>query len=269
MLFSGIYVFLLLFSRPRDNHAVTQMIASNVQSVSTTVVQLYVAERGGGRQWKYVLTGVAILAKDSNRRSYFIQVFDMDQRRLSWEQEIYREFQFKMPKSDVAIFEADNAVCSLLFADATEAKHFQSAVQLRLSKLTKNLSVQPRVQPANMAMPQPTVVHNVSLGTTNSEKKSPKMSRNPLKKKNKKSKPKLTLDDIGAPTNFVHIMGTKLKAGGEMQTVNNMTEIEPGMRQIFEMVRQRFCISTPFSLQFPIFSGFSQKSTKKLQKKSR
>ena len=121
------------FFRPRDNHAITQMIGSNVQSVSTTVVQLYVAERGGGRQWKYVLTGVAILAKDSNRRSYFIQVFDMDQRRLSWEQEIYREFQFKMPKSDVAIFEGDNAVCSLLFADATEAKHFQSAVQLRLS----------------------------------------------------------------------------------------------------------------------------------------
>ena len=44
------------------------------------------------------------------------------------------------------------------------------------------------------------------------------------KEKKKGGKPKLTLDDIGAPTNFVHIMGSRLD-GGEMQVVNNLEEI--------------------------------------------
>ena len=86
------------------------------------------------------MTGVACLAKDSNRRSYFIQVFDMDQAKLAFEQEIYREFDFKMPKRDVGTFEADSALAALLFADVREATDFKKAVDLRLSKLKKRVS---------------------------------------------------------------------------------------------------------------------------------
>ena len=206
------------------------MIGSNVQSVSTTVVQLYVAKTVGRQStWNYLLTGVACLAKDSNRRSYFIQVFDMDQSQLAWEQEVYREFQFKMSKPEVAIFEADNSMAALMFADVNEAFHFQNAVQLRLSKLQQKAKTVVNV-PTNLAPPA-SKMHNVNLTA-----KSPKMNKiGAGGKSKKKSKAKLTLDDIGKPTNFVHIQGSKLEKGGEMQMVNNLSEIEPGMRQIFQM----------------------------------
>ena len=203
------------------------------------MVQLYVAETVGRQSsWNYILTGVACLAKDSNRRSYFIQVFDMDQNQLAWEQEVYREFQFKKGKPDVFIFEADDAMAALLFADVNEAKHFQKAVQLRLSKLRQKPKTVVNV-PTNLAPPA-SLMHNVNLtGKSGGGQaaKSPKMNRSPAAggKSKKKTKGKLTLDDIGAPTNFMHIQGSKLEAGGEMQMVNNLTEIEPGMRQIFQM----------------------------------
>ena len=78
--------------------------------------------------------------------------------------------------------------------------------------------------------PKATPIHNVHLPVNTFS------MTNPLKKAKKKGgKVKLTLDDIGAPTNFVHIQGSKLEAGGELQMVNNLEEIEPGMRQIFLM----------------------------------
>ena len=112
--------------------------------MSTTVVQLFLCKpRASTANWDYVVTGVACLAKDSNRRSYFIQVFDMDQSKLAFEQEVYREFDFKMSKKDVGIFETDSTVAALMFADVREATDFKRAIDLRLSKLQKRVSAVP------------------------------------------------------------------------------------------------------------------------------
>ena len=104
----------------------------------------------------------------------------MDQNQLAWEQEVYREFQFKKGKPDVFIFEADDAMAALLFADVNEAKHFQKAVQLRLSKLRgqKPKTVVNAV-PTNLAPPA-SLMHNVNLtGKSGGGQaaKSPKMNR--------------------------------------------------------------------------------------------
>ena len=70
------------------------------------------------------VTGVVCLVKDSNRRSYFIQVFDMDIPQRIWEQELYEEIDYKCPKHDVHVFEADQSMEALYFAEITEAQDF-------------------------------------------------------------------------------------------------------------------------------------------------
>ena len=127
---------------PAENSAICRMIGAKIQSVATTVVQLYQVQPRK-QHWDYLLTGVACLAKDFNRRSYFIQIFDMDKQKLAWEQEIYNEFKFKMPKLNVAVFEADTVMAALLFADSREASDFDKAIQLRLSKLQRTVVTQP------------------------------------------------------------------------------------------------------------------------------
>ena len=70
------------------------------------------------------VTGVACLVKDSNRKSYYIQIFDMDIPQRIWEQELYEEFSFKTPKEDVIVFEAELSMVALYFAEILEASDF-------------------------------------------------------------------------------------------------------------------------------------------------
>ena len=59
----------------------------------------------------------------------------MDQSRLAWEQEIYKEFDVKRPLQDVIIFEADQDVAALYFADVREATHFEQQIYARLQRM--------------------------------------------------------------------------------------------------------------------------------------
>ena len=59
---------------------------------------------------------VLFFSKDSSRRSYFIQLFNMDESRMIWEQEIYFEFYAKRPLADVITFESDESMVALYFA---------------------------------------------------------------------------------------------------------------------------------------------------------
>ena len=67
---------------------------------------------------------VLFFSKDSKRRSYFIQVFNMDESRMIWEQEIYFEFYAKRPLADVITFESDESMVALYFAGLHEAESF-------------------------------------------------------------------------------------------------------------------------------------------------
>ena len=64
------------------------------------------------------------MVKDSNRRSYFMQVFDMNNRRRIWEQEIYFELKYQNPKDDVHMFEAERSMVAFHFAQIEEAADF-------------------------------------------------------------------------------------------------------------------------------------------------
>ena len=94
-----------------------------VQSLCTAVIQLYTCGPNENR-WVKKVTGVVCLVKDSNRRSYYIQVFDMDIPQRIWEQELYNEIDYKCLKHNVHVFEADQSMAALYFAEITEAQDF-------------------------------------------------------------------------------------------------------------------------------------------------
>ena len=135
---------------PKDNMCVVQMLGPRAQSLSTAVVQFFTCSPQE-RQWTlrgnydnfvtlhliqlfrffcYKVTGVACLVKDSNRKSYYIQIFDMDIPQRIWEQELYEEFSFKMPKEDVLVFEAELSMVALYFAEIREASDFMQQVHM-------------------------------------------------------------------------------------------------------------------------------------------
>ena len=120
---------------PGEIQKVRDLLGQRVTSKSTAVIKFYTSNPGTGR-WNFILTGVACVSKDSNRRTYFIQIFNIDQCKLEWEQEVYYEFSFKKDKSDAKIytFEADNVMALMNFADENEAIDFESAITKRLQQ---------------------------------------------------------------------------------------------------------------------------------------
>ena len=59
---------------PEENHKVFDMLGERRQSLSTAVVQLFIANNTTPRSWQLVVTGVACFVKDSIRRGFYIQV---------------------------------------------------------------------------------------------------------------------------------------------------------------------------------------------------
>lgn len=216
---------------PRDNKLAARILADKVQSVATGVVQLFTCRNSA--QWHFKLTGVACLSKDSRRRSYYIQVLDMDANCLAWEQEIYYEFEFSMSSSsDVLVFEADDTMAALYFARSDEAVIFANGIKERLAKM----QMQRMKMVTEPAPVPPVIVHEVNLGDVRqqrpSEASSSSFSWNIFGKKSKA--PKLSKADIGTPTNYVHLQGVKASTEG-FEKVNNLSELEPSLRKLFTM----------------------------------
>lgn len=218
---------------PQDNNLVARMLKPKVQSVSTAVVQLFTSFNCS--PWQLKLTGVACFSKDSNRRSYFIQLFDMDECKKAWEQEVYCELKLRQPTSDILMFEADSSMVALVFASVNEATDFAENFQRRLMKIQKPSRVV-AMEEGPGAVPTP--VHVVDL--ENRVRKKPTKSSGGvmgtlgLSWGKKKERPKISKLDIGVPSGFVHMEGVRSSSDG-LKKVGNLDELEPGIRKLFAM----------------------------------
>jgi len=209
---------------PEENSKVFEMLGDRRQSLSTAVVQLLLANQTSNRQWQLVVTGVACFVKDSVRRGYFIQVFDMDNCQRIWEQELYNEMIYKNPTSTFHTFEGDSTTVGLSFADNREAEEFKAAVNERLEKIKSRAERRKREKenkkyPQEISIPQSKEVefdHNgniqidSSVHSINETHHGKKVKRGwSLKMKKNKSKSRLSKEDISLPEvgTFVHING--------------------------------------------------------------
>lgn len=183
-----------------ENQKIFLALGKSCSTLGTTVVQLFLTEEPYHSSWIKKNCGVVCFVKDCDRRSYFIKLFDMDKCVWVWEQELYNQFVYKPSCTFFHVFEADNCMAGLNFADNDEALNFKSVIQKRLQmreerKRQKRMTQQ-SVQPSNAGiMP--------SRSKSQSSQSLPNGKEEKVEKK--KRKKKLTKDDIGTPSNFTHL----------------------------------------------------------------
>ncbi|TKS90889.1 Neural Wiskott-Aldrich syndrome protein [Collichthys lucidus] len=95
-------------------------------TLSSAVVQVFTADRNS--IWNKRCCGVACLVKDNPQRSYFIRVFDLRDGKITFEQELYSNFNIYLPKSYFMTFAGDTCQVGLNFASEEETKRFRSQV---------------------------------------------------------------------------------------------------------------------------------------------
>lgn len=74
-----------------------------VQSIFTTVVEIYCTEPPFHSEWKRKFTAVLCLIKDNARKSFFFKAYSFTG--LLWEQELYRNMDYIRTKVFLHVFE--------------------------------------------------------------------------------------------------------------------------------------------------------------------
>lgn len=206
-----------------QNKRLFELLSPRCVTMASAVVQVYFAEAPSYNRWVKRYCGVATLVRDSNKKSYYIRIYDLKNNVHLWEQELYKEFQYKSPKPFFHSFEADSCMAGLNFADELEARTFQNAVNDKLQNRHRTQKRRPAAAAPGHMMPPPAVPVNNTNQLQTLQTVSPKLSVSATnlsssgnysgtgtvskaqKKKDKNKPKKLTTADIGAPSNFQHI----------------------------------------------------------------
>jgi len=187
------------------------------QIVSIAVVKLYLTDNSEDhRVWHEKCTGTVTFTKDYARKSYFIQIFEMQSYQRVWEQELYNEIVYKSPTPQgwFHTFEADKSMAGLSFLDEKEAKTFLEAVQTKIAQKREKLQSQRQQQRHT-----PAPVKQIPAATT---KLGPTVNLKPNKNDTLKGKKKkLSKADISGPSSFVHVSGVQRAQHGGMEMVDN------------------------------------------------
>ena len=230
-----------------ENDLVFSLLGEKCVTLSSAVIQLLVTTPPTHSKWTKHTTGVVCFVKDNIVRSYFIKVYDIDNKRQCvWQQELYRYFDYKAARINFHTFEADSCRAGLYFADSNEANDFLNIVESKVkilekrgknSKQQSNSSSYPSITgPAS----DPFASH-----TPIASKKKEKGKKE--KDKKIKNKPKVRKEDIGLPTDFQHLR----HIGWTAETGFNVTNITPEYKKFFE-----FAGVTEKQLQLPNIRSF-------------
>ncbi|KAF6019209.1 WASL [Bugula neritina] len=231
-----------------ENEVIFNALGNRSVTLSTAVVQVFLADQNtnSGPRWNKRCTGVLTFVKDNENRSYYLRVFNLKQRRVEWQQEVYSQFKYKEPRDQFHTFEADTCSAGINFADPEEAKHFASVVNDTVNKRverrrTKRRQTQMARQagggpPSNTGAPLSISGPQSSLPATpeKTEAPAPTYIAKSAAKKDKKSrndKRKITKDEISGPSDFRHVN----HVGWDPNSGFDVNNLDSDMKSLFEM----------------------------------
>ncbi|XP_051950188.1 actin nucleation-promoting factor WAS [Xyrauchen texanus] len=191
---------------PQENERLEDLLGRRCVSLSSAVVQLFMALPSEPTRWTFQQAGVVSFVKDSPQRSYFIRLYDMKAGKLVWEQEIYNQLMYQRAKLFFHTFPGDDCQVGLNFADVTEAENFFTVVEEKISQRNNRFENQQRKGSVSRGIGTPTMTPMVPLTVQNQiiPTKS-KKEKKEKEKKNKKKGSKLLKGQIGAPSGFTHV----------------------------------------------------------------
>jgi len=169
--------------------------------VCAGIVRLY---RTKGQPWEYTgIVGIAIFARDPVNGRNNILILDIRNYKKIFEQELYYNFKYDLPKSFFHTFEVTDCVAGLSFADEKEARVFGSAVKSSLPIISRRISAQISQSNVNTTNVNTTTVNTTPLPPSSSKREEKKSFGRFFKKifKGKKEEQEF---EISGPTNFRH-----------------------------------------------------------------
>uniref|UniRef100_UPI00398F67BB actin nucleation-promoting factor WAS-like n=1 Tax=Pristiophorus japonicus TaxID=55135 RepID=UPI00398F67BB len=229
-----------------DNQRLYGLLGRNCVTLSSAVVQLYLAAPERQHRWVKQHCGVVCFVKDNPKRSYFIRLYDLRECRLLWEQEVYIQFQYSARRPYFHTFFADDCQAALNFSDELEGEKFKAVVDHKVRILQQrkgsrksvksnssrrsvksnmlgiNDNTNPSLPMAAVDIPNPDItshryrVSSSSLATQ--DRKKAKTNRN-----------KVSKSDIGAPCNFQHVG----HVGWDPRTGFDMNLMDPDLMEVF------------------------------------
>jgi len=240
-------------------------------ALALAVVKLYLSVQG---EWKEKVIGAGTLTKDFSRKSYFIQIFDVQQRQKVLEVELIMEVNYSNPDALFHTFKWEDSLAGLSFVDQGEATNFWNVIQntmerkrtsMELSQGNKqvnhesgfvasscgqqanSMNEDPMVQQMNnlrsyiQAAREANMFDEVSMLESNfmmlqKEFKRQQEDATGSHKMEKGKRPKVRREDIGAPRNPVHKTGMRVAAGGDLEVVGNSDLLDPVLLKVFNVL---------------------------------
>ncbi|XP_015278994.1 PREDICTED: wiskott-Aldrich syndrome protein homolog, partial [Gekko japonicus] len=120
--------------KDHENQQVFELLGRKCMTMVTTVAQLFLALPQSSRIWSKQGCGVLCFVKDNPRRSYFVRFYDLKDRKMIWEQELYNQMAYTAATSYFHTFPGDECQVGLSFADEDEALDFQQIVEEKIQK---------------------------------------------------------------------------------------------------------------------------------------
>nr|XP_053626645.1 actin nucleation-promoting factor WASL-like isoform X2 [Cherax quadricarinatus] len=111
-----------------ENDDVFSLLQPGCEAKATGVVQVFSTVPPHHNTWTKMTAGVITFTRDSTKRSFYIQVYDIVERVKVFEQEIYREFEYSNSVSFFHQFESEERMIGLNFSDDDDALNFSNAV---------------------------------------------------------------------------------------------------------------------------------------------
>ncbi|XP_062315564.1 WASP actin nucleation promoting factor b [Osmerus eperlanus] len=224
-----------------ENESVVELLGRRCVTLSTAVIQLWMALPHSSSQWSLQHTGVVCFVKDNPLRSYFVRLYDFKEGKLIWEQELYNQLTYHNPQIFFHTFAADECQVGLNFSSEQEAETFRVSVQEKLSQRANRQEKRPASHEKRQLPPLPppntSPVHPGGTPTMDiqnpgilaSRYRSPAAHKVKKDKKSKKKGAKLTKADIGAPSGFKHVTHVGWDPNSGFDTAN----LDPDLKTLF------------------------------------
>ncbi|KAL1512577.1 hypothetical protein ABEB36_002149 [Hypothenemus hampei] len=173
-----------------ENFQVFELLGNRCQTISTTVVQLFLTTPPNHSQWVKKDTGVLCFVKDNGKKNYFFRLFSLRRNQLIWEHEMYNNMDYNEELTYFHTFEGEECMVAFNFANQQEARTFKANVDSKIATRRRKEERKARqiTQTQNLKLPE----RNLDFGAKQEFRR-------------EKRKRNITKADIGNPTGFIHI----------------------------------------------------------------
>lgn len=238
-------------SKP-EHELLFNMFTPKSWSLCTTVAQVLEGENG---RWKLRDSGILCFIKDHVQKSFFLRLYDLDNKRITWQMELYLEIAIERPTHKLMTFDGDNCRIGLNFHNEGDCSRMQSIINDKVCRrnqsgpsIRRQNDTEPVPNPSAGAMTKMDRLAQNAKGFGNKlmdlgdlsllSQKTKDIPGNQIKKDhsyqrktagNKRGNRGLQKSDIGLPSNFKVVSGYNQMVKAQQGERQKKQQLPPGV----------------------------------------